>query len=75
MIIGQGIRLFPDTDPDAALDLVDSRATPKGVTLPAHRAPAVCNHHRDLKYLRWIAKVDHFSINFWLVRSITVPPR
>jgi len=75
VIIDQGIRLFPDTGPDAALDLVDSRATPKGVTLPAHRAPAVCNHHRDLKYLRWIAKVDHFSINFWLVRSITVPPR
>src|SRR5438445_103220 len=74
-VIGQGARLFPDTGPDSALDLVDSRATPKGVTLPAHRAPAVCNHHRDLKYLRWIAKVDHFSINFWLVRSITVPPR
>ncbi len=37
VIIGQGIRLFPDTGPDAALDLVDSRATPKGVTIQVYR--------------------------------------
>jgi dihydrofolate reductase len=30
VVVGQGTRLFPDTGPDAALDLVDSRATPKG---------------------------------------------
>jgi hypothetical protein len=29
-VIGQGTRLFPETGPDAALDLVDSRSTPKG---------------------------------------------
>ena len=30
VVVGQGTRLFPDTGPDTALDLVDSRATPKG---------------------------------------------
>jgi dihydrofolate reductase len=28
--VGQGTRLFPDTGPDTALDLVDSRATRRG---------------------------------------------
>src|ERR1700724_1639166 len=37
VVIGQGTRLFPDTGPDIALDLVDSRATPKGVTIQAYR--------------------------------------
>ena len=36
-VIGQGTRLFPDTGPDAALDLVDSRSTPKGVTIQVYR--------------------------------------
>jgi dihydrofolate reductase len=36
-VIGQGTRLFPDTGPDAALDLVDSRSTPKGVTIQIYR--------------------------------------
>ena len=31
VVIGQGTRLFPDTGPDKALDLVDSRAIQKGV--------------------------------------------
>jgi dihydrofolate reductase len=35
--IGQGTRLFPDTGPDTGLDLVDSRATPKGVTIQVYR--------------------------------------
>jgi dihydrofolate reductase len=30
VLIGQGTRLFPETGPDTALDLVDSRGTPKG---------------------------------------------
>jgi dihydrofolate reductase len=38
VVIGQGTRLFPATGPDAALDLVDSRATPKGVTIQVYRA-------------------------------------
>src|SRR5256884_5122887 len=29
VIVGQGTRLFPDTGPDAALDLGESRSTPK----------------------------------------------
>jgi dihydrofolate reductase len=37
VVIGQGTRLFPDTGPDAALDLVDSRSTPKGVTIQVYR--------------------------------------
>jgi dihydrofolate reductase len=37
VVVGQGTRLFPDTGPDIALDLVDSRATPKGVTLQVYR--------------------------------------
>jgi dihydrofolate reductase len=37
VVVGQGTRLFPDTGPDTALDLVDSRVTPKGVTIQVYR--------------------------------------
>ena len=37
VIVGQGTRLFPATGPDMALDLIDSRAFPKGVTLQVYR--------------------------------------
>ena len=37
VVVGQGTRLFPDTGRDTALDLVDSRATPKGVTIQVYR--------------------------------------
>jgi dihydrofolate reductase len=37
LVVGQGTRLFPDTGPDTALDLVDSRVTPKGVTIQVYR--------------------------------------
>ena len=37
LVIGQGTRLFPETGPDSALDLVDSRATPSGVTIQVYR--------------------------------------
>src|SRR5437016_3934183 len=33
VVIGQGTRLFPETGPDTALELVDSRATPRGVKI------------------------------------------
>jgi hypothetical protein len=36
-ILGQGARLFPDNGPDAALELVESRSTPKGVTIQVYR--------------------------------------
>jgi dihydrofolate reductase len=37
LVIGQGTRLFPETGPDAALELVDSRATSSGVTIQVYR--------------------------------------
>jgi dihydrofolate reductase len=37
VVVGQGTRLFPDTGPDIALDLVDSRAFPKGITIQVFR--------------------------------------
>jgi len=37
VVIGQGTRLFPDTGPDIALDLVASRSTPKGITIQVYR--------------------------------------
>ena len=37
VVVGQGMRLFPDTGPDIAFDLVDSRAFPKGITLQVYR--------------------------------------
>jgi dihydrofolate reductase len=37
VIVGQGTRLFPGTGPDAALELMESRSTPKGVTIQVYR--------------------------------------
>jgi dihydrofolate reductase len=37
VVVGQGTRLFPDTGPDIALELLDSRTTPRGVTIQAYR--------------------------------------
>jgi dihydrofolate reductase len=37
IVVGQGARLFPDNGPDLALDLVESRAFPKGITLQIYR--------------------------------------
>ena len=37
VVIGQGTRLFPDTGPDVALELMESRSTPKGVTIQIYR--------------------------------------
>ncbi len=48
VVLGQGARLFPATGPDIALDLVESRADTKGITIQVYRpagrpryAPAV----------------------------------
>jgi dihydrofolate reductase len=38
VIVGQGTRLFPADGPDMALDLVESRAFPQGVTIQVYRA-------------------------------------
>jgi dihydrofolate reductase len=37
VVLGQGTRLFPDAGPDIALELVESRADSKGVTIQVYR--------------------------------------
>ena len=37
VVLGQGTRLFPDSGPDMALDLVESRADSKGITIQVYR--------------------------------------
>jgi len=37
VVVGKGTRLFPDDGRDMALDLVESRATPGGVTIHVYR--------------------------------------
>ena len=37
VVVGQGTRLFPDAGPDIALELLDSRADSKGVTIQVYR--------------------------------------
>jgi short chain dehydrogenase/RibD C-terminal domain len=54
VVVGQSTRLFPDTGPDTALDLVDSRATPKGVTIQVYRPtgrPQYATATTDLKHV------------------------
>ncbi|HET9142254.1 MAG TPA: dihydrofolate reductase family protein [Actinophytocola sp.] len=38
VVVGQGTRLFPDNGPDLALDLVESRTFPDGITLQVYRS-------------------------------------
>jgi dihydrofolate reductase len=37
VVVGQGRRLFPESGPDLALELVESRATTNGVTMQVYR--------------------------------------
>jgi dihydrofolate reductase len=37
VVVGQGMRLFPENGPDLALDLIDSRAFPQGIVLQVYR--------------------------------------
>jgi dihydrofolate reductase len=37
VVLGKGTRLFPETGPDLAFDLVDSKVTPKGVIIQVYR--------------------------------------
>ena len=37
LVIGQGTRLFADTGPDTALELVESQSTPTGVIIQVYR--------------------------------------
>jgi dihydrofolate reductase len=44
IVVGQGARLFPESGPDMALDLLESRAFSKGITLQIYR-PAGRPHY------------------------------
>ena len=37
VVVGQGTRLFPETGPDIALELLGSQTTPKGVAIQVYR--------------------------------------
>jgi dihydrofolate reductase len=37
VVVGQGTRLFPATGPQVALELVESRASPSGITIQVYR--------------------------------------
>ena len=37
VVVGQGTRLFPDTGPDRALELIESQTTPGGVIIQGYR--------------------------------------
>jgi dihydrofolate reductase len=54
VVVGQGKRLFPDTGPDRALELVESRTTRKGVTIQVYRPTGrlqVGTSRADLKHV------------------------
>ena len=55
VVVGQGTRLFPDTGLDRALELVESRATPRGVTIQVYRPtrrPQYATSTVDLKHMK-----------------------
>jgi dihydrofolate reductase len=55
VVVGQGTRLFPATGTDRALELLESRATPKGVTIQVYRPAGrlqVGTATADLKHVR-----------------------
>jgi dihydrofolate reductase len=55
VVVGQGTRLFPDTGADRALELVDSRATPRGVIIQVYRPtgrPQYGTSTADLKQVK-----------------------
>jgi dihydrofolate reductase len=52
VVLGQGTRLFRDTGPDKALDLVESRADSKGATIQVYRPAAVRTGRADPGHVR-----------------------
>lgn len=55
VVVGKGTRLFPETGPDIALDLVESRATPSGVTIQVYRPTGRMQYGKateDMKHVR-----------------------
>ena len=51
VVLGQGARLFPETGPDLALDLVESRVDSKGVTIQVYRPAGRPQYRNGLKSL------------------------
>jgi dihydrofolate reductase len=54
VVVGQGTRLFPDSGRDLALELLESRATPRGVTIQVYRPsghPRYATSTADLKHV------------------------
>ncbi|MGX5682363.1 dihydrofolate reductase family protein [Schumannella luteola] len=47
VVVGQGVRLFPTDGPDAALDLLSSRATPSGIVLSVYRPTGRAPEYAD----------------------------
>jgi dihydrofolate reductase len=55
VVVGQGTRLFPDTGADRALELVESQATPGGVTIQIYRPtgrPQYGTATADMKHVK-----------------------
>jgi dihydrofolate reductase len=55
VLVGNGKRLFPEAGPDTALELIESRATPSGVTIQAYRTAGRAQYGTataDLTYVR-----------------------
>ena len=55
IVVGQGTRLFPDSGRDRALELVESRTTPRGVTIQVYRPagrPQYGTSTSDLKHVK-----------------------
>ena len=38
MVVGQGTRLFPESGPDTALELVETQTSPSGATIQVYRS-------------------------------------
>lgn len=47
IVVGQGARLFPEHSPDIALELLESRAFSKGITLQIYRPAGRPNYATD----------------------------
>ena len=55
VVVGQGTRLFPDSGRDRALELVESRTTPRGATIQVYRPagrPQYGTSTSDLKHVK-----------------------
>jgi len=55
VVVGSGTRLFPDTGRDKALELVESRVTPIGVTIQVYQPsgrPQYGTATADMKHVK-----------------------